>query len=67
MIKQYPKSAVGFQHPSREPGKECRDCTHFEVLHKLGCERVIGTIRAGDYCERFFNRKTRMGKKENKK
>lgn len=59
-LRQYPKDEVGFQSPSHEPGKECRDCTHFQVLHKNGCERVKGFIRPGDYCERFFNRKSKL-------
>lgn len=62
-MTQYPKSEVGFESPSNHPGKECRDCTHFEVLHKFGCERVKGTIHPGDFCERFFNPKSRLAKK----
>jgi hypothetical protein len=56
-MEQYPKDEVGFQHPSAEPHKECRDCVHFEVLHYHGCERVTGVILPGDYCKRFFKRK----------
>lgn len=59
-LKQYPKNEVGYQHPSKEPGERCALCVHFEVLHHHGCERVLGVILPGDYCERFFKRKARM-------
>jgi hypothetical protein len=67
-MEQYPKSEVGFQHPSRERGK-CANCKHFEVLHHHGCERVQGTILPGDYCERFFLPISRIASKlkENRK
>jgi hypothetical protein len=55
-MKQYPKSEVGYESPSKEDD-HCSQCTHFEVLHHHGCERVMGTILPGDYCHRFFERK----------
>jgi len=58
-MEQYPKSAVGFQHPSSEDHR-CSQCKHFEVLKTHGCERVEGTILPGDYCERFFDKKSRI-------
>lgn len=64
-LKQYPKSEVGFEHPAKNLDEVCKDCIHFQILHKNGCERVKGYIEANDYCKRFFERKARFAKKMN--
>jgi hypothetical protein len=33
---------------------------HFEVRHKHGCERVEGLILPENYCERFYERKSKL-------
>jgi hypothetical protein len=59
-MKQFPKSEVGFvKHPSAS-GEKCSQCVHFQVLHKHGCERVAGLILPENYCERFFERKSKL-------
>jgi hypothetical protein len=47
--------SVGFEHPAKGEN-HCADCTHWQG--KIGqCSIVRPPVRAGDWCERFKEKK----------
>jgi len=50
-MKQFSKAEVDYSTGTKD--EHCGICTHFEVVHRNGCEIVKGFIRAPDWCKKF--------------